>query len=755
MKKSYFPLPILHGTAGIIAQLILLRELPQIFYGNELSLGFILTAWLFWAAVGSGLVGRSMHSIKAPEKVFTFLSILSFIVSLLLLVGIRYLRLIFNITPGEIVSIPFIFIISNAVVLPIALIQGILFTILIRLFKNTDLSQKTNIIYLLESGGALCGCLFAYLIAFHYFNAFQTLFVINFIRFAHISYFLFSYPKKQRITFRWIVLTIALFCIAMAPNQSLNTLLYQKTYEPFFVINVVESKYGSIIQTQQADDSITFFENGLNLFTTDDILTNEESTQFALLAHPEPRHVLLLGGGINGCIKYILMHQTVEHITYVELDPKLIKVALETLPSDKRDYLTDEKVKLVFEDARSFLEHNQDHYDVVISYLPKPYTLQTNRFYSSEFFKLIKMSLLKNGVFSFTVPSSESFINNEQALLLKSLDATIKGIFPATSIIPGNTNVFLAFHGPLPPISADFFIERIHARKLDLIYINQFFLTERLSADNIDYLKQRLEQTLNYRINFDLKPVLYYYTFLLWSNIASRGFTDTIALLQNISPLHIYGTLCAIAVFTLWYIYRRKKKKHVLAMTIATVGLTEISLEIIIVLLVQIYLGNIYSFIALVIGGYMGGLTLGAHLAYHKMIKVKDQTTLLDRLHVLELAMCLAPLVVVCFPLIFNHVPIIPFIKKSLFFLTMVAIGFIGGMQFPIANALFLKTSQEQNKEIGSMYGFDLFGSAIGAALISLLLIPLVGIIHTLIFLVLVNTVCFIALFSTKRRKSF
>ena len=44
---------LLTGATAISAQIVLLRELMVAFYGNELSLGVMLSAWLIWGAVGS------------------------------------------------------------------------------------------------------------------------------------------------------------------------------------------------------------------------------------------------------------------------------------------------------------------------------------------------------------------------------------------------------------------------------------------------------------------------------------------------------------------------------------------------------------------------------------------------------------------------------------------------------------------------------------------------------------------------------
>jgi len=44
---------MLIGFSAVIGQIMLMRELMAVFNGNEISLGILLSAWLFWTAIGS------------------------------------------------------------------------------------------------------------------------------------------------------------------------------------------------------------------------------------------------------------------------------------------------------------------------------------------------------------------------------------------------------------------------------------------------------------------------------------------------------------------------------------------------------------------------------------------------------------------------------------------------------------------------------------------------------------------------------
>ena len=60
-NASFSVAVLVMGASGIIAQLLLLRELLITFLSNELSIGIILANWLVLEATGSGLFGRSIE----------------------------------------------------------------------------------------------------------------------------------------------------------------------------------------------------------------------------------------------------------------------------------------------------------------------------------------------------------------------------------------------------------------------------------------------------------------------------------------------------------------------------------------------------------------------------------------------------------------------------------------------------------------------------------------------------------------------
>jgi predicted membrane-bound spermidine synthase len=71
-------------------------------------------------------------------------------------------------------------------------------------------------------------------------------------------------------------------------------------------------------------------------------------------------------------------------------------------------------------------------------------------------------------------------------------------------------------------------------------------------------------------------------------------------------------------------------------------------------------------------------------------------------------------------------------------FLTLVA-GFLGGVHFPLASAVYLREREQIGRIGGLINGVDLVGSAAGALIISVILVPLMGIAQVVFVIVVLN----------------
>lgn len=95
---------VLIGFTATVAQIVLLRELMVVSYGNETSLGVMLASWLFWTALGSGVLGRFAGRVSNPAKLMAALQVLLAVLLPATILAVRATRGLFHALPGELLG---------------------------------------------------------------------------------------------------------------------------------------------------------------------------------------------------------------------------------------------------------------------------------------------------------------------------------------------------------------------------------------------------------------------------------------------------------------------------------------------------------------------------------------------------------------------------------------------------------------------------------------------------------------------------
>ncbi len=149
---------------------------------------------------------------------------------------------------------------------------------------------------------------------------------------------------------------------------------------------------------------------------------HESMVHPALLTHPNPKKVLIIGGGDGGSTTETLKHG-VENVTVVEIDEDVVNVAKEFLTEVSSGF-SDPRVRLVFDDGRHFLEECREKFDVIINDMSDPVGPAKSVF-TEEFFRLVHEHLEEDGLFATHVESPDTC----EEFFYRSI-ATLKSVFP-------------------------------------------------------------------------------------------------------------------------------------------------------------------------------------------------------------------------------------------------------------------------------------------------------------------------------------
>ncbi len=161
--------------------------------------------------------------------------------------------------------------------------------------------------------------------------------------------------------------------------------------------------------------------DGLVMVTDrDNFVYHEMMSHPALFTHPDPRRVLVIGGGDCGTLREVLKHKTVELAEQVELDERVTRVSEKFFP-ELCESNTDARARLHFTDGIQWVaDAKPESYDVIVIDSTDPVGPAAGLF-SEAFYKNCYRALRPHGV---VVGQSESPLFH--AALIVSVQKSLK-----------------------------------------------------------------------------------------------------------------------------------------------------------------------------------------------------------------------------------------------------------------------------------------------------------------------------------------
>lgn len=178
---------------------------------------------------------------------------------------------------------------------------------------------------------------------------------------------------------------------------------------------------------------------GLKIFTTNGRVeaTNalqDRINQLALghlpmLLHPEPKKVLVVGGGAGMTLGATSIYPSVERVTLAEIEPKVLGV-IRAFSDTNQNVLDYDRLQIVINDGRNYLltEENAS-YDVITSDPIHPLFRGSGYLYTEEYFNLASSRLNFGGVMAQWLPLYQMSGDH-----IKSVVASFSSAFEYTSI---------------------------------------------------------------------------------------------------------------------------------------------------------------------------------------------------------------------------------------------------------------------------------------------------------------------------------
>ena len=157
-----------------------------------------------------------------------------------------------------------------------------------------------------------------------------------------------------------------------------------------------ETKYQHIeIFENKALGRVMILDGCMMLTERDEFTYHEMLVHPCLLAHPEPRRVLVIGGGDGGTLREILKHPEVDEAILCEIDQEVIDASRKYLPFTAVG-LDHPKATLHVGDGIEYLKENRESFDIVIVDSTDPVGFAADLF-KAEFYRDVKAALREGG----------------------------------------------------------------------------------------------------------------------------------------------------------------------------------------------------------------------------------------------------------------------------------------------------------------------------------------------------------------------
>lgn len=755
------------GFSGLVAQMLLLRELLIVFSGNELSIGIILANWLILEAFGCFFLGKKAENIKYKLETFAVITILF---SLFLPVAVyltRILKIILGVSIGESIGFLPMLYSSFLILLPVSVSHGVLFPFSCKIYSMFSTHDAASIgkVYVYETIGTIfAGIVWTYLLI-PYFHAFQIAVGLAIINFLILILLLASYVKQGRAIkplFAICALLLFLFAYGFSAGgaDTLHQLSIKNQWKDHNLVHYQNSIYGNICVVERENQYIFFLDGVAELITPiPDMASVEEFVHLPLLAHPDPQNVLILSGGVGGVISEILKHPSIELVEYVELDPLLLELVrkFSTPLTDKE--LTDRRVGVNHTDGLLFIKRTQNKYDVILVGISNPSDLQTNRFFTKEFFQLVDKRLTAEGILVITLPGSLAFINEELKNLNSCIFHTLKSVFSTVKVFPGGgTNLFLASKSKEDfSLDRPLIINKLDERNIKSEVLVPWYIEQKLHPGWQDWFSQYLQGGTS-KINYNHKPLAVFYSISYWNALFAPYMAWFFRVVEKVE-LWMFGAL--FICFLILFFWLRPEKKSLfgsgIPLCIATTGFTGMLVDLALIYTFQSIYGYVFYWIGLLVTAFMTGAAAGAMIITEFLSRLKNYLNLFLKVDLAIICLCFG------LPFIFLILLLSPYwetVGVSVFLKTLfLGISFISGMltgaQFPLASKLYLKENTNFSRTAGLIYASDIIGGWLGGVVGGVILLPVLGLFGSCVVAVLLKVSSFFILNKNARITAF
>ena len=187
------------------------------------------------------------------------------------------------------------------------------------------------------------------------------------------------------------------------------------------VLHHEKSKYQDVLVFESSNHgNVLVLDNVIQVTERDEFAYQEMITHLALNSHPDPKRVLVIGGGDGGVLREVVKHSCVEEAILCDIDEAVPRLSKEYLPG-LAEGLVHPKSTVHIGDGFKFLNDYQNSFDVIITDSSDP-DGPAEVLFGKSYYQLLYNALRPGGVITtqgqFPIPDISIDINIDHVVVI-------------------------------------------------------------------------------------------------------------------------------------------------------------------------------------------------------------------------------------------------------------------------------------------------------------------------------------------------
>ncbi len=547
--------PFLLGLLTALTQTILIRELMIATGAFELVVAVALSLWMLFTGIGS--ISFRFFPFLQRGKVLPFLLIALSLAAVGQLFLIAPLAASFSPVAGMALSIPAMVAVAALVIIPGCILGGLAFPACVEAAR--DRREPTGAVYLMESGGMAAGALLFYL----FLDLFSPV----------------NYPVYRD---------------HYAARYFPDTLLFSR-----------DGRYGRLDATER-EGQRAYFRNGQAAGVAGENRPAEEFAGLVLTQHPAPHRIAVIGGLLSGSAVALAARMPHATITVIEQEPMLFEI----YPTD----IFGKNVILRSGEPVAVMTALPPQ-ELIIIDLPDPSSVMLSRFFSREFFHFLREHNGPGAVIVVGLSGGRGMLAPETAALNRSVQKALQEVFREVVLVPADHHLWAAADNDFPTADPAVVIERMERNRLNGTWFNGALVQDIFEPMRRQLTTAAVKRAAT-RENRLLTPAAYFETLRHTARRLGAPLPAVITALPA-RPLFFFlitgafATLCAAGIA----FFFRRRMAPAQSGAIFCVSGSAFVLQLALMTLLQVQVGQIYHFIALFTVSFMLGTTAGVSVS--------------------------------------------------------------------------------------------------------------------------------------------